>query len=249
MKLGNQKLFQAKGIYFIADIHGDINKLKSLWEKIKKIIKPEEHLVFLGDYIGPNGSNLNTLLYLNNIKKEHNNTFFIEGNHDDSLKSFLKSTTKKEFLDDDKIFRELEERGYSRGNRENLLQYINENKISFLNETISYYETEDILATHAPLDGDFLKTYPIYEGFLDEQEISFGILNDFIPPEEEDRKIKGIEKWLICGHQNNGFNNHDRKEPSIYEKSKRIFLDSGCGYREEAKLYCFHYPSKKIISC
>ena len=52
-KLGNKPLYKPKGkIYFIPDIHGDYNKLIILWNKILLEIKNEDHLVFLGDYIG-----------------------------------------------------------------------------------------------------------------------------------------------------------------------------------------------------
>ena len=244
MKLGNNPLFSPLGkIFIIPDIQGDSKKLESLWNKISLEIKKEDHLVFLGDYIGSNCSNLNTLILLQKIKNSHHNTFFICGNHDDSFLNYLKSKHQKSFLDKDLISKEIIERGYANGEKDKIILFLKERNIDFIYNMIPYYETKDLICTHAPFSHFSSNLYSRYEGLLEDME--FDLMNDFLDPDEENIPIKGIDKWLICGHQNNG---GERKYPSIYPESKRIFMDTGCGYFSQNKLFSIVMPFKRVIS-
>lgn len=216
-----------KNIYLVADIHGEYHKLKSLYSSLN--LSDEDHLVFLGDYIG-NADNLNTLILLQQIKNKHNNTFFIKGNHEDSLLYYLKSSTKEDFLDKKAVFRNLIELGYPQGSKEILKSFLKNNNITFLDSLIDYYENDDFLATHAPLNNS--------------TKHSFDIMWNFTM--KEDKKINGLDKWLICGHQNLINCKIKRKEPSIYSENKQIFLDCGCGYEKDSSLFCLHFPDFKI---
>lgn len=243
MKFGNQDLFKPKGnIFFIGDIQGDDSKLLSLWTKLKPQLKAEDHVVFLGDYIGKN-NNLKTLILLEKISREHKNSFFILGNHDDCFLTYVNNKDRDYFPpDSESLMIDLIQNNYS-GSHDGLLKFIKDNDIKFIFNTIPYYETKKLIATHAPLNWETIRLHSTSEGLL--EQLDFDILYDFVEPDEENYPITGIDKWLICGHQNNYAK---RKEPSIYRESKRMFLDCGCGYEDSSKLFAVSFPGKTIIS-
>lgn len=245
MKFGRNELIKCTGqLYFIPDVHGELYKLRTLWDKILINLKEEDHIVFLGDYIGNlSRHNIYTLKLLQEIKNHHKNTFFIKGNHDDSFRTWLNSNTKNFFLDKAGLENEVLELGYPSCGKESIKNILIEHKITFLNEMIDYYENDELIATHAPMSDPsrliLNKVRNNEEGIL--EYMSFELMWDFLNPDSENIPVNGVDKWLICGHQNN-FNK--RLVPSVYIESKRIFLDCGVGYNKDALLYCFKFPQK-----
>ena len=73
-----------KRILVIADIHGCFEKLVALWKKIS--VKPEDLVIFLGDYVDRGRENVKVLKWIMNESKKKN-VVALCGNHDDMLKT------------------------------------------------------------------------------------------------------------------------------------------------------------------
>jgi hypothetical protein len=110
---------------------------------------------------------------------------------------------------------------------------------------IPYYETNEIVGTHAPLDyttvmmngGDYYAEQ--YSERIDNpgfthllEKMTYEIMWQF---SEEDKAIPCIDKFRICGHQPNA--NH----PRIFKD--RAFIDTGAG-KGNRPLTCLVYPGK-----
>jgi predicted MPP superfamily phosphohydrolase len=240
IKLGKRPLFTPAGkIYVVGDVHGERFKLKSLWHKIKQQIKPEDYLVFCGDYVdvGPNVPE--TLKLLQQIKNEHENTEFIEGNHDEMMKHSMKGDFTWWYANKGgKTMVQFEK--YGLDNPSELAAWFLKENITFLDNLIPYYETDLVLITHAPIPSKLYR-YGLDEGVLErlDEEIRWNFV---------DHEKKAVEqvpnKLFVCGHQN-GFGRF--KAPRLYPEVNRIYLDSGAGYHLDAPLSCVVvYPFDKI---
>ena len=70
----------------IGDIHSGLRALKQLLERAK--VSPEDHLVFLGDYVDGWSEAVETIEFLITLDQEMN-CRFIRGNHDELCKEWL----------------------------------------------------------------------------------------------------------------------------------------------------------------
>ena len=75
-------------IYAIGDIHGSLDRLVALMDKIG-IDGSDNRLVFLGDYIDRGPSSFEVVEYLLDLRKRHRNTVFLKGNHEEMLEKYL----------------------------------------------------------------------------------------------------------------------------------------------------------------
>ena len=74
----------------IGDIHGGLKAVKQVLARAKTT--PEDHLIFLGDYVDGWGQSAQVVDFLINLKETHNVTL-LRGNHDDLAYQWL---TKRE---------------------------------------------------------------------------------------------------------------------------------------------------------
>jgi serine/threonine protein phosphatase 1 len=86
-----QKAYPKGNLYAIGDVHGCLNALKLL---IDKLIKEEsfgflDQIVFVGDYIDRGASSKGVIEYLIEFKKAYPNTEFLRGNHEDMFLGFF----------------------------------------------------------------------------------------------------------------------------------------------------------------
>lgn len=72
----------------IGDIHGGLKALKQVLERAK--ITPEDHIIFLGDYVDGWSESAQVIDFLIEYKKGHNCTL-IRGNHDELVRQWLES--------------------------------------------------------------------------------------------------------------------------------------------------------------
>ena len=124
----------------IGDIHGGLRALVQLLERAE--IKPDNKLIFLGDYIDGWSDSANVVSYLIELARQ-NTCIFLRGNHDDLAHRWLKSG-------------ELNEQWLQHGGQSSIDAYrrfsdeeIKEH-ITFYEQMLNYYiDKEDRLFVHA----------------------------------------------------------------------------------------------------
>jgi len=72
--------------FVIGDLHGGLLGLQQVLDKAP--IKPEDTLVFLGDYVDGWGDSTATVSFLIRLSRKQN-CIFIRGNHDDLVHQYL----------------------------------------------------------------------------------------------------------------------------------------------------------------
>jgi len=74
------ELSEAKLTIFVGDTHGDLDATHHV---IEKYLKPENIIIFLGDYVDRGPHSLENIIYLLSLKLEHSkNLFLLQGNHE-----------------------------------------------------------------------------------------------------------------------------------------------------------------------
>ncbi|MFV8225433.1 metallophosphoesterase family protein [Christiangramia aquimixticola] len=79
--------------FAIGDLHGGLKALIQLLERIN--LRPDDTLIFLGDYVDGWSDSANTVTYLIELAKQ-NSCIFIRGNHDDLTQKWLETDRMNE---------------------------------------------------------------------------------------------------------------------------------------------------------
>jgi serine/threonine protein phosphatase 1 len=215
-------------IYAIGDIHGCLKALQGLIEKLP--LKPEDEVVFLGDYIDRGPDSKGVLDFL--VANQKPNWRFLRGNHEQMLLEWLgtpnslaaanwllngglqtlQSYVPKEKLD--------EVRG--EGAHVLLQSYIPHTHVEFLNALPLCYETPDHFFCHAGINLD---------KSLKDQEPDdlLWIRRKFL------QDARPTPKLVVHGHT---------PVESVDPTRDRINLDTGCVYG--GSLTAMSFPDKKI---
>lgn len=254
IQYGSLPILTPDKAYFIGDIHGDFHRLEKLWAKIEVDFGSNDHVIFLGDLVNRLGLySAEVLEFIRDLKEKYpGQVFVIEGNHDWMLKDYLATGNMGWMGQYGKNTIQSFVRKYGViANHEEIRDELEINGIlKFLNEMLPYYETPNIIATHAPLDNTMCLMHGLddYEEYLQDDDIMFKrrFLDRILYEIKwgftaEESKVKLIEKFLVCGHQ---FKHH--KQPRIFKD--RMFVDVGCGAVENRPLVSVAFPGKKIIS-
>ena len=167
-------------IYAIGDIHGCLKALKSIFKN--KIIKKNDTVVFLGDYIdrGPDSKGVINWLIKN---KENYNFIFILGNHEIMMLAAKNSFEKlKEWL----YFGGSETLdSYKIGDDYNCMNKIDNSHWEFIESCKAYHEIDNYIFVHAGLETGrkleeqnkhhlFWKKYETAESFNSEKTVICG---------------------------------------------------------------------------
>ena len=72
-------------IYAIGDIHGKAAMLSAALMEITSQMKPEDTVVFLGDYIDRGEDSMTVIDMVLDFKQHHTNTVCLRGNHEQML--------------------------------------------------------------------------------------------------------------------------------------------------------------------
>lgn len=132
-------------IFAIGDIHGCLDKLKTLLGMIQ-LDWDKDLMVFLGDYVDRGPDSRGVIELLLDLKKEHaDRLIFLKGNHEWMFTQFLKGEDYDLFL--------------KNGGRKTLESYsVEKGKIDipqshrdFLDHLDLYFETDDYIFVHAGL--------------------------------------------------------------------------------------------------
>lgn len=253
IQYGSRSLHYPEKIFLLGDVHNEADKLMSVLDQITPQLGPQDHIVFCGDLVDRGLDAALTVEALVDLARKYpDQVFFVEGNHDVMLREYLVrgSTMWMQYigptLENFKLMWALPDilpdtitaALLARGFRE------------ITSRTIPYYETPDVIATHAPLDRtvvqmnggmDYQEDYkdrvnnPGFKHLLD--KMLFEIKWQFT---DEDAEIPWIDKFRVCGHQAGR-----GKHPRLFRN--KAFIDTGCGLRPNGMLTCLVYPGKKYF--
>lgn len=189
-------------IYAIGDVHG----CNSLLIRLLTTISPQKDdtLIFLGDVIdrGANSKGvLDTIIYYQSICQ----VILIQGNHEEMM---LGAIHDKEYLKYWLKFGGIEtlQSFGVRINQQGLRQ-IPYAYYKLLKSSLTYYETEDFIFTHATP----------FANIEMNQQTDEGLRWRFIPPDGQDRHISG--KTVICGHS-------AQESGKVYHQGGLICIDT-----------------------
>jgi len=254
---GSRTIYNPERVFLLGDVHNEADKLASVLDQITPQIRDTDHVVFCGDLVdrGPDAAATIEIL-IAFARSKPDQVFFVEGNHDWMLRNYLSTGSThwlsylKSTLDDLK----------SKWNLPDTLPdtiagaLIAKGFKEVISRTVPYYETDRLIATHAPFD---YTTVAMYGGRDYEEDYNEWLADPVNNPKpaplldkmlqelkwqfsDENRDIPWIKKFLVCGHQ---AAHHNSPRLTKY----RAFIDTGCGLRPKGKLTCLEYPSKKYI--
>ena len=134
-------------IFAIGDIHGSIDRLQDLMQKIP-IDFADDTLLFIGDYIDRGPGSVEVVEYLMDLKKRVPGIILLKGNHEDMLEKYLDGTDRFTYL--------------LNGGQNTLDSYLSKTHrsdsfpipaehIDFFKSLRLYYETEAYIFVHAGL--------------------------------------------------------------------------------------------------
>lgn len=204
----------------IGDIHGEIDKLNNLIEKIKPSFS--QTLVFLGDYIDRGKNSAAVVERLLELKYNYN-CIFLKGNHEQLFLKALKTLSEEDVGN-----------CMVNGGAETLKQYLLMKKnnidkfrehIIFLKNLKEYYKTDDSIFVHAGLNP--------FKHILEQTEDDFLWIRD----EFLDNTINVSQK-IIFGHT-------VFDEPFV--RDNKIGINTGCGIYEDALLTAYICNENKFI--
>jgi serine/threonine protein phosphatase 1 len=190
----------------IGDIHGEIEKLNSLLDKLN--LTKSDTVVFLGDYIDRGNNPKEVITRLIELSKE-TNCIFLKGNHEDMLLNILK--TKKE----EDIEHWLLAGGVTTYDNYGGFPEIFDKHREFFENLKPYYMTEKYIFVHAGVNPD--------NATIEEQTSDdlFWIRTEFL------NKPHKFRQKVIFGHT-------PFKEPLT--ETDKIGIDTGCGKGAELPL-------------
>lgn len=207
-------------IFAIGDIHGCLDKLSDLLEKIQTDEDYEQStLVFMGDYIDRGPKSYGVVNRLIELKDEHPDIIFLKGNHEDMLEGYLYSPDKYTYL--------------INGGQQTLDSYLEESSpgsqpipdehLEFFSSLLTFYETENYIFVHAGLK----EHIPLIDQDIDDM---LWIRSEFIQSEWD------FGKQIIFGHT-------PFLEPLIMPN--KIGIDTGAVYGH--KLTCVKLPDVEFF--
>jgi len=154
--------------------------------------------IFLGDYVDRGPASMSVLEVLINACENHHDWIFLRGNHDQMLMDLINGQRQPEGFDE-------------RTEKEAYAEWINattdlkDNIVVFLNETLHYFETDQMIFVHAPLKNTgvafHLKTADELIWNYDLEPIWKGkpFVHGHLPIEEVSFSGQGININTSCG--------------------------------------------------
>ncbi len=209
-------------IYAIGDIHGHLESLERLMEKIKPDLEKDQ-LVFMGDYIdrGPNSKGVvDYILRLKNLAPPEN-VVCLKGNHEAMFLNFLQGKDIELFLFNGGLSTIKEYWGRDWEHRERLVLPPDHDK--FYRELKLYYETPEYIFVH----GGLKPGVPLAE--QDEEDLLW-IRGEFITA------LDDFGRKVIFGHT-------PFKQPLLLPN--KIGIDTGAAYGN--LLTCLQLPQEKFF--
>ena len=169
-------------IYAIGDIHGCLNALKTIFQQ--GIIKEQDKVVFLGDYVDKGADSKGVLDWLLEKRKVFDFEFIL-GNHE-IMMTAAKSSPQKyaEWVQNYGGFHTLY--SYKMADNLNWMNHVDKKYWDFIDSCLPYLEIEEFIFVHAGLESN---------KHLDEQNEHHLFHKKYETP-----VIYNLGKTVICGH-------------------------------------------------
>lgn len=252
-RYGKKELYHADEMFVVGDVHGEDLKLEDLLRQVTPFLdkNPNCHIVFCGDLCdrGPNSARVFEILI--DLKNKYpTQAFFIMGNHEEMFISTLKGQSS--WVSFTKVTWDSMDRhwGVPLLSIQQLVKAcLDRGVVDFLDGLLPYYENDNYICTHAPLDRSTcymhgLKNYKenfekqvMQNYFL--ESLGSSIRWEFTMEDPKLCRIPEMTKFHICGHQ---FKHH--KQPRVFKH--RAFVDVGCGCHKDRNLVALKFPEKKV---
>lgn len=208
------------GKYFaIGDIHGCINLLEALCDKIEKDFdRDKDTLLFIGDYIDRGPDSREVVEFILGLKKKRN-VICLKGNHEQMLLNYHLYNSYKDFFLMNGGTSTVKSYGLvnsDSGKRMN----IPPEHLDFFRGLLPYHETGDYIFVHAGLK-------PGYPLKLQDQTDMIWIRNEFLDSDYD------FGKKIVFGHT---------PLPRPLVTAGRIGIDTGAVYG--GKLTCVRLPDE-----
>jgi serine/threonine protein phosphatase 1 len=210
-----------KKIFAIGDVHGCLEKLKELMDKLV-IDNEKDTLVFIGDYIDRGKSGKKVVDYVLHLKSKYKNVICLLGNHEQMFVQYLDGLDEGLYLGNGGISNLNSYEIFLSDNIEERKKKVPSDHLKFFKSLLPYYETDGYIFAHAGIRPGL----PLKDQTLEDL---LWIRNEFIESK------KDFDKLVIFGHT-------PLISPLI-EKNK-IGIDTGVVYG--GKLTCVELPKLKI---
>lgn len=215
-------------VFIIGDIHGCLNTLTSLLEKIN--YKGGSPLFFLGDYINKGPRSKETLDFLIDLCQQYTTIFPLLGNHDSYLLSFLTRTDPAWLQSEQYTFM------LKNGDFVDLSPAEKSKYVSFLSSLPFYYETENAFLVHAGFNFGQENVLEDMWSMLNTREFTY-------------RPEKLKHKKVIHGHLPHSISEIKK---AVSRSAPVIPLDNGCVYEGErdgmGSLCCLELRQMELIA-
>lgn len=225
------------GLIAIGDIHGCPATLDVLLDRLAP--GPDDHLVFVGDYIDRGPDSKAVIERLLALKEEPPACTFLRGNHEALMLDYLAGGSNGEERSEAQATQALRLWQQNGGGR-TLRSYANgqtvrlpEAHVAFVQETERYHETPDFFFVHAGLD----PRRTVRENVEQEDDRTFLWTRDHFQAPEV-----AWEKPVVCGHT-------PQRQP--IDREKLIAIDTGCVYHQHpglGRLTAVHLPEREFVS-
>jgi serine/threonine protein phosphatase 1 len=136
-------------IYAIGDVHGEFYKLKALMDRLNP--EKDSKIIFVGDYIDRGSFSYEVVDYLVELSKKFD-CVFIEGNHENMFMDFISGINEDLFIYNggQRTITSYEQHGWDINKFTPYLdRSMPREHITFFQNTVKYYETDDFIFVHA----------------------------------------------------------------------------------------------------
>jgi len=208
-------------IFAVGDIHGCLSHLERLIGMLP--IRPEDVLVFIGDYIDRGSDSKGVVDYVLDIRNKYCATVCLMGNHEQMFLDYLAGREMEMFLCNGGM-ETLDSYGLAAGRRKMVLEDLPSGHADFFTHLRYSYETDDFIFVHAGLRPGV----PLANQNPDDL---LWIRFEFI------RSDFDFGKTVIFGHT-------PLSRTAPFQDVKKIGIDTGAVYG--GRLTCLELPEMKI---
>ncbi|NLV68488.1 MAG: serine/threonine protein phosphatase [Spirochaetes bacterium] len=213
--------------YIIGDIHGHYGKLKNLFDVLKPHIRPDDLVIFLGDYIDRGPSSFEVVEFLVALSGTYR-TIFLTGNHEDMFIRYLRKVDYAgNFIRNGGDYTI---KSYIRNCKSMSLP---ETHIEFFNNLELYYEGSDFIAVHAGLNPGIDRLE------LQSRDDLIWIRGEFYLAD------KKWPKTVIFGHTPTPY--IINSESVFVDEERNIIGIDTCAMLDKYPLTCIRWPDRRIF--